>query len=297
MAGTSPAMTRLSWRHERAVERDGVLADGLGRGFASTSARASLPKRARISASPAMRVRASASASALSTGKVSAVSSRMAISRQPGVSVAIIGRPQAAASSRLFGRPSRRRRARRWRLLPHLADIGDMAEPAPKAEANSRSCSGAAIPDSRGRYAGEQKLELARGGERIGLDQRDHALVGEHAPDIGRGDGGRLGQRHEMLRVDAGAGSARRLPRHAEAEHRSLVVRVLHDGAASLPLEQGSQRGATSGRVDFALAVIADEQRAEPGEAVDHGDGRQPDAGDAAEQNRLQRDVVQDVEA
>ena len=45
----------------------------------------------------------------------------------------------------------------------------------------------------------------------------------------------------------------------------------------------------------LALAMIADEERAEPGEAVDHGDGRKPDAGNAAEQHRLQRDVVQDV--
>ena len=173
--------------------------------FASTNARAFLPKRARISASPAMRVRASASASALSTGKVSAVSSRMAISRQPGVSVAIIGRPQAAASSRLFGRPSRREASTAMcGFLPHLADIGDVAEP---ANAEGRGEFAKLLGRERSRIfpvgiAGKQKLELhpARGGERIGLDQRDHALVGEHAPDIGRGDGRRrLGQRHEML--------------------------------------------------------------------------------------------------
>ena len=99
-----------------------------------------------------------------------------------------------------------------------------------------------------------------------------------------------------MFRVDAGPRDQidARL-RHAEAEHEFLVVRVLHDGAASLPLEQGSQRGDDERAGELALAVIADEQRAEPGQAVDHGDGRQPDAGDAAEQHRLQRDVVQDV--
>ena len=93
---------------------------------------------------------------------------------------------------------------------------------------------------------------------------------------------------------EPGISSTLRL-RHAEAEHEFLVVRVLHDGAASLPLEQRSQRGDDERAGELALAVIADEERAEPGKTVDHGDGRQPDAGDAAEQHRLQRDVVQDV--
>ncbi len=83
--------------------------------------------------------------------------------------------------------------------------------------------------------------------------------------------------------------------RHAEAEHESPVVRVLHDGAAPRALEQGFQRGDDERTGELALAMIADEERTETGEAVDHGDGRKPEARDAAEQHRFQRDVVQDV--
>ena len=73
-----------------------------------------------------------------------------------------------------------------------------------------------------------------------------------------------------MLRVDAGArDQIDACLRHAEAETEFFVVRVLHDGAASLP--QGSQRGGNERAGEFALAVIADEERAEPGEAVDDG--------------------------
>ena len=108
--------------------------------------------------------------------------------------------------------------------------------------------------------------------------------------------GGGSGSGTKCCRVDAGPRDQIHASlRHAEAEHESLVVRVLHDSAASLPLEQGFQRGNDERAGELALAMIADEERAEPGEAVDHGDGRKPDAGDAAEQHRLQRDVVQDV--
>ena len=83
--------------------------------------------------------------------------------------------------------------------------------------------------------------------------------------------------------------------RHAEAEHESLVVGILHDGADVRSLEQGFERGDHERAGELALAMIADEQRAEPGQAVDHGDRGKPEARDAAEQHGLQRDVVQDV--
>ena len=54
--------------------------------------------------------------------------------------------------------------------------------------------------------AGEQELEwhAALGQSREGIDQRQYALVGEHAPDIGRGDGRRrLRQGREQLGVHA----------------------------------------------------------------------------------------------
>ena len=122
----------------------------------------------------------------------------------------------------------------------------------PKAEANSRSCSGGGDPGFSRSVAGEQKLELhpARGGERIGLDQRDHALVGEHAPDIGRGDGRRrLEQRHEMLGVDAGAGDQLDACQARRGRARISCRRVLHDGRLPCRLSRALSAATTSGRV------------------------------------------------
>ena len=213
-------------RNERLVERDGLLADGLGGELRLDQARAHSRRSARASRHRRpCAVMASASASASSTGTVSAVSSRMAISRQPGVSVAIIGRPQAAASSRLFGRPSRRE-ASTAKCAPSPTPRGYRRH-GRASECRRQGEFAKLLRRERSRIfpvgiAGKEKLEpdAARGGERIGLDQRDHALVGEHAPDIGRGDGRRrLWQRHEMLRVDARPrNQVDASLRHAEAE-------------------------------------------------------------------------------
>ena len=74
---------------------------------------------------------------------------------------------------------------------PHLPDIGDMAEPLNAVEAGEFA---ELLGRKRTRIllvaiAGEQQLErdAALAEQTKGLDQRDHAFVGQHASDIGGG--------------------------------------------------------------------------------------------------------------
>ena len=52
---------------------------------------------------------------------------------------------------------------------------------------------------------------------------------------------------------------------------KALVVGILHDGPAARPLEQARERKAHDAARGPAHLRLADEQRAEPGQAVDHG--------------------------
>ena len=100
------------------------------------------------------------------------------------------------------------------RPLPDRPDVGNVAEPLDAVETRELA---KLLGRERTRIllvavAGQQELErdASLAERREGLDQRQHALVGEHAADIGRGHGRRwLGQA-------ASAGACRRpIPRSA----------------------------------------------------------------------------------
>ena len=187
------------------------------------------------------------------------------------------------------------------RAGPDLADIGDMAEPVNAVEAGEFT---QLLRRERARIllvavAGEQQLQrnAPLGHAREGIDQRQHALVGEHASDIGRGHRRRrLGQRRQRLGVDAGPRNEEDgLGGHAETEHEGAVVRILHHGATPPPPQQAGEDKTHGLARQPADARLADEQRAQPRQAVDHRRGGHAEARRGAEQYRLQRNVVLDV--
>src|SRR5215475_667518 len=228
--------------------------------LASTSARAALPNFSRKAASPASFSMASAKAVTSSTDTVSAVFPSIAISRQPGASVATMARPQAAASSRLFGKPSRR-------------------------EASTAKC--ARLHTSR--------ISATWPSER--LDQNVHALVGEHAPDIGGGDRWRrLGQGREQLGVDSRTRNENHgLLRCAKRNDEGAVVGILHHGFATRSPQQMSEGKAHGPAADLAHFGLANEQRAEAGHAIHYGRIGEPEACRGAKQNGLERYIMENV--
>ena len=116
-----------------------------------------------------------------------------------------VGRHHGAPAGRSLEQALRQALAARgehgeMRARPHRPDVGDMAEPVDAVEAGEFA---ELLGRERARIllvaiAGQQQLErdAALAEQRERLDQRHHALVGEHAPDIGRGHRRRrLGQR------------------------------------------------------------------------------------------------------
>ena len=187
------------------------------------------------------------------------------------------------------------------RARPHLPDIGDMAEPmnAVKAREFAELLRREGARILLVAIAGKQQLQrnapLVEARESI--DQRQHAFVGEHAPDIGRGHRRwRVGQRRELLGVDSRPRNEDDgLGRNPETEHKGAVVGILHDGAAPPPPQQAGKRIAHGFARQPADARLADEERAQPRQAVDHRGVGKAEARRGAEQHRLQRDVMLDL--
>ena len=123
--------------------------------------------------------------------------------------------------------------------------------------------------------SGKEQFERrpALGEEREGLDQRQHALVGEHASDIGGGDGGRrLGQRRQMIGIDAGARNEHHgLGGRAKRDDESAIVGVLDNGAASLAAEKTGQSKPHGLSRRLLYVRLANKERAQPSHAVDNG--------------------------
>ncbi len=162
----------------------------------------------------------------------------------------------------------------------------------PKALANSRSCSGASDPGillvAIAREQ-ESQLDAAVGDEPVGVHQRHHAFVPQHASDEGGGHRrGRLGQDMIAIEIDARAGNdGDGVPRDTEIEEEAAVVGVLHDGAAPRPLEEVLERELNHAARERPRSVIVHEHRAETGQGIDDGDTAQAQARQGAEQDRL----------